>query len=503
MLRLFKGLAIGAAALAALAFLWLFFVSCGCFGSGTITGARFASLRANDPSGLRAFLQAMPKGADLHVHLSGAIYVEDFIAWAADRKLCYQLPEYKFIECKPDTGLRVSDALAPVPTAQRLYDDIVNAQSLRNYRASPAAPSGHDQFFATFDKYGDISWRVTGEMIATLLRRYAAENVQHTELMITLAPQEPKLDDELLGKVGAAADTPARLAVLKDYIEKALPNAKKNLDDWETAVKRELKCTTPQADPGCAVTYRYIAQVNRNSDENKVFANTAFAAALVRADPRVGGLNFVGPEDYRIARTDYRTHMKTIGALTAKDGGAKEVPVALHAGELWIGLVPPDDLSFHIGDAVRTAGAKRIGHGVALAFEKESGKLLTEMRTRKVAVEINLTSNDGILGVRGKDHPLMTYRAARVPVVISTDDAGVSRIDLTNEYFRAARDYPLSYGELRRIARDSIEYSFLDAAEKKKAFEAFDKESRRFEREVVAQSSLFANMRAVTASWFR
>ena len=72
------------------------------------------------------------------------------------------------------------------------------------------------------------------------------------------------------------------------------------------------------------------------------------------------------------------------------------------------------------------------------------------MRRKPVAVEINLTSNDVILGVRGNDHPLMAYRAARVPVVLSTDDMGVSRIDLSNEYFRAARDYPFGYRELRR-----------------------------------------------------
>ena len=60
---------------------------------------------------------------------------------------------------------------------------------------------------------------------------------------------------------------------------------------------------------------------------------------------------------------------------------AKDVPVALHAGELWIGLVPPDDLTFHIREAVEVAGARRIGHGVALAYERRSEQLLDEMRT--------------------------------------------------------------------------------------------------------------------------
>ena len=54
-------------------------------------------------------------------------------------------------------------------------------------------------------------------------------------------------------------------------------------------------------------------------------------------------------------------------------------------------------------------------------------------------VEINLTSNDGILGITAKNHPLANYRAAKVPVSLSTDDEGVSRSNLTTEYARAVR----------------------------------------------------------------
>ena len=53
-------------------------------------------------------------------------------------------------------------------------------------------------------------------------------------------------------------------------------------------------------------------------------------------------------------------------------------------------------------------------------------------------VEINLSSNEGILGVEGDAHPFPVYRSAHVPVALSTDDEGVSRIDLTHEYVRAA-----------------------------------------------------------------
>jgi adenosine deaminase len=171
---------------------------------------------------------------------------------------------------------------------------------------------------------------------------------------------------------------------------------------------------------------------------------------------------------------------------------ASDVPVALHAGELWLGLVPPSDLTFHIRQAIEIAGARRIGHGVTIAFERDALGLLGEMRARPVAVEISLTSNDLILGVRGKDHPFPAYLAARVPVVLSTDDAGVSRIDLTNEYFRAARDYGLGYAQLKAIARNSLAYSFLGDAQKREQLERFGRRTSEFERSVASRESPFS-----------
>jgi adenosine deaminase len=81
-------------------------------------------------------------------------------------------------------------------------------------------------------------------------------------------------------------------------------------------------------------------------------------------------------------------------------------------------------------------------------------------------VEINLTSNDVILGVAAPYHPLPLYMAAHVPVALSTDDEGVSRIELTDEYTRAALEFHLSYADLKQMARTSVEHSFLNAAGK-------------------------------------
>src|SRR5207244_4856544 len=82
---------------------------------------------------------------------------------------------------------------------------------------------------------------------------------------------------------------------------------------------------------------------------------------------------------------------------------------SLHAGELWLGLVPPRELAFHIGEAVEIAGARRIGHGVALAFERQMEDLIAEMARRGVVVEINLTSKDRKSTRLNSSHQIISY----------------------------------------------------------------------------------------------
>jgi adenosine deaminase len=138
-----------------------------------------------------------------------------------------------------------------------------------------------------------------------------------------------------------------------------------------------------------------------------------------------------------------------------------KVHISLHAGELAPGVVPPEGLRFHVRQAVELGHAERIGHGVDILYERDPYELLKEMADKHVMVEINLSSNEGILGVKGNEHPLPEYMKAHVPVALSTDDEGVSRIDLTHEYVRAAADYHLSYSQLKTMARTGMEHDFL------------------------------------------
>ena len=97
-------------------------------------------------------------------------------------------------------------------------------------------------------------------------------------------------------------------------------------------------------------------------------------------------------------------------------------------------------------------------------YEDDAAGLLKELAQKHVMIEVNLSSNEGILGVTGDEHPFPIYRLAHVPVALSTDDEGVSRIDITHEYVRAAMDYHLTYADMKTLARTGMEHSFLPGA---------------------------------------
>jgi len=416
--------------------------------------------RAN-PLALREFLVRMPKGADLHNHLSGAVYAESWIRAGAEDKLCVTLATLSFSRPAANgTGAEPTCGEGTVPaskayTDQHLFDSLVNAFSMRGFVPS-AGVTGHDHFFDTFAKFGGTDKRHTGEWVDEAAGRAAAQNEQYLELMVT----PPFTHTAAVAKEIGWRDDLASLreALLARGLRDDLKEARGFFDQAETVRRERGQCGKKEEAPGCRVQVRYIYQVLRRAAREVVFAQTLLGFEVASTDPRVVAINLVQPEDSYVAMNDYALHMHMLGFLHDL---YPPVHIALHAGELAPGLVPPEGLCCHVRLAVEQGHAERIGHGVDVMYEERPYELLKEMAARHVMVEINLTSNDEILGITGKDHTLSLYRQFHVPVALSTDDEGVSRIDLTHEYVRAAQTYGFRYGELKGMARTSLEHSFL------------------------------------------
>ena len=417
------------------------------------TARYFESIR-NQPSLLLAFLRAIPKGGDLHNHLSGAIFTENYIRWAAADGLCLSRLTFTFIPPPCDGSEKDSVPAAQILKDSSLYQQVINAQSMRSFNGPE---STHDHFFNAFAKFGGVSRSHQGEMLAEVASRAAAQNESYLELLLGPDKGEAGRFPSANGIAPSNDFAAFRQTLLDKGIGHVVTNSRSNLDQFESKMREVLKCNTPQADPGCGVTVRYQFEIHRGLPLDAVFAEMLVGFEMATADPRVVDVNPVMPEDAYVPMRDFDLHMRMLDYLHSV---YPKVKLSLHAGELWTGLVPPDGLRHHIRDSIELGYASRIGHGVDVMFEDDPAALLKEMAARKIAVEINLSSNDMILGVRGDEHPFPVYLKAGVPVAISTDDEGVSRSDMTQEYWRAVRTYPLTYQQLKQIVRNSLEYSF-------------------------------------------
>jgi len=427
----------------------------------------YEAARAN-PLDLEAFLRRMPKGADLHYHEFGGIYAESWIREGAEDGLCVDLARRAFAAAETNCGA------GQVPAAeafldQNLYDSLVNAFSMRSFVAT-SGTSGHDHFFDTFDKFFLAGNHHAGERLDEIAARAAAQNEQYVEIMVT---PDFSHTARIAKEIGWREDlAQLRDALLAHGLRDDVAVARADRDEAE-ATRRALEhCATPNETPACNVTIRYIYQILRDFPKEQVFAQTLLGFEVDTADPRFVGITYVQPEDNATPMADYAVQMKFIDFL---HGVYPKPHINLHAGELARGLVPPEGLCCHIRQAVEMGHSERIGHGVDVMFEDRPYDLLKEMAAKHILVEINLTRNDDILGVKGKDHPLPIYRKFHVPVALSTDDEGVSRIDLTHEYVRAAETYALSYADLKQLVRTGLEHNFLPGASLWRETDAFSR----------------------------
>lgn len=422
-------------------------------GSAEEQAARYFDGIRNDPVALGIFIREMPKGGDLHSHLSGAVYAESYLRWAAEDGLCVHTRRLAVLNqsCAP------SDSMLPassIPDTSALYARVVDAMSMRNWDSTRI--SGHDQFFSTFARMGATDRRV-GDMLAEAADRAARGGVRYLELMMT---PDGRASRNLGDRAGWVEDFPRmRDTLLALGLPGVARMAAARLDSVQARRDTVLGCLPGRVrQAGCDVEVRWLYQVGRGNPPQQVFAQLLLGFLMADAGGKVVGLNMVQPEDGPVSMRDYSLQMRMIRYLR---GVYPDVRVTLHAGELAPGLVPDEGLRFHIREAVRVAGARRIGHGVDVLHEDSAAELMAQMAREGVMVEIALTSNDVILGVRGPAHPLHAYMAAGVPVALATDDEGVARSEMTLEYLKAVRDQNLGYPALKTMARTSLQHAFV------------------------------------------
>ncbi|KTC78058.1 adenosine deaminase family protein [Legionella brunensis] len=405
-----------------------------------------------DPNALYAFLKAMPKGGELHYHLAGGAYPETMLEQASRGKYCLNQDTFALTKIIEDChGVPIQE----LTNQPEIYEKTIEAWSMKNFHSQ--RESGHDHFFNSFNKFMPVVIGYSPELLAEIMQRAAEQHEQYLEVMILP-------DNANSTSFGTPQLLSAPLTTVKEQLL-ANPDFQKNIQftiaeatSLLEKTRNNLGCEQKPSQNVCQLTVKFQYYVLREQPLEKVFSQAlnGFAAAAKSKD--LVAINLVQPEDGFISLRDYHKQMEIFAFLHK---AYPTVHLSLHAGELAPSDVLPTALNFHISEAVNIAHAERIGHGVDIAYEDNAEELLKYMANKKIAVEINLTSNRKILNIFGKKHPLRYYLAHKVPVVLSTDDEGILRTNLTQEYVEAVLNHDIDYPTLKMINRNALTYSFL------------------------------------------
>jgi hypothetical protein len=417
----------------------------------------------DDLPALRQFFNHMPKGGDIHHHYHGSVYAETYLEQAIADNFWLHLPTgrtarpgFKPSRQERHAWHRFADLQASGQLdAQRAR--ILAQWSVLHYDAGQSPLNQHDHFFSTFHAFDAVSDSSLLTGLLELKDRAIRERIAYIESIFLPIRHNLRLEETWNASLRMAAGNPeqlfSQLSVL--LVELTASPAFEGAVAQHNALVRDLHTRAALDDDD--FTMRYQNFVLRVKSPVEVFTDLALCFASAQAEPLIVGVNIVAPEADAVSVQDYALHMLFFQFLRQRYPAVK---CALHAGELSLGQVKPEDMGWHIDAALKVAGADRIGHGVAIPYEDPA--VLAWMRRENVPVEICFTSNHFILGIPPSEHPVSLYRRAGVPIIIGSDDAGVLRHHLTEEYVNLYRYHSPTYSEIKRIAFNAIRYSFLD-----------------------------------------
>jgi adenosine deaminase CECR1 len=419
-----------------------------------------------DAKTLYRLLWALPKGGDLHHHLSGAGYSEWWFDLATDTTTNGGYTYYTKIKINQCSGYG-SDEFGPNPqyllfkTIQASRYEALSAcekqeytlvanltdeqkQAFLNSIRLDKPHEGRDEFFQThWRRLNDLTANPTlmAHILLKNMQAYQREGLQYLETQVNV---QGKL------KADGSQYTPEEtLAIFTDMLASPEAQATGVQVRFQYALLRFL----PNAENRLAWMYDFVDQ------HRDIYV----------------GINMVGRED-----NDKGYPLRFLAPLRKLRVKYPAIPLAIHAGEV-------DEPNLHVKDTL-LLGADRIGHGLNTITDPDT---LLLMRHGPYLIEINLISNLLLEYVDDfSTHPFPEYLRTGIPVALSTDDRGMWDSRLTDEYFVAVNEFNLSWHELTQLAANSLAYSFLSATEKQQQLTMYWQKIRAFEQKLRSKKAL-------------
>ena len=413
----------------------------------------------DDKEALYRTLYYMPKGGDLHNHLSGSVFAEWWYELAlAERERGYEYyTKVRISNCRDFGGNAFSSApyfllfrnisaleYAELDECEKGeykpladLDDREKAAWMNSIRLDKPW-EGRDEFFQThwqrLNALGRNPW-LQAETLVKNLQAYAEEGVAYVEYQIGAGPYE--------GPNGEIIDGPQSFDILRETL------ARKEVRDLGVTVRFQLPILRflPNAEDRLRQVYKLV---HENPD------------LLV-------AVNMVGREDNDKGYP--ARFLPTLRELRQQYSGVR---LSIHAGEV-------DEPNEHVRDTL-LLGADRIGHGLNLISDDDTMLL---MRHGPYLVEINLISNLLLEYVNDySEHPFPEYLRTGIPVALSTDDRGMWESTMTDEFYVAVTEFNLSWEEIKMLGRNSLEHAFVEERSKERLLREYNERILRFERQM-------------------
>ena len=404
-------------------------------------------------------LYYMPKGGDLHNHLSGAAFSE----WWYDAALAEKARGYQYytkvrIENCRDYGgnefnfmpyylmfrnLQASqyEQLNECEKSEyKRLEDLTNTEKaawMDSIRLDKPH-EGREEFFQTHWQrlfaLANNPW-IQAEILYRNMRAFGDEGVTYLELQVAVGG--------FLRPDGSVMSADETGDILRHRLQQK--------DAIRTGVTARFQIAVLRFRPNAEERLRTIYKfVHDNSD---VFV----------------GVNMVGRED-----NDKGYPLRFLPTLRDLRRQYSGVNLSIHAGEV-------DEPNSHVRDTL-LLGANRIGHGLNLITDDDTMLL---MRHGPYLVEINLISNL-VLGyvTDYSQHPFPEYLRTGIPVALSTDDRGMWDSTMTDEFYVAVTEFNLTWDEIKLLSRNSLAHAFVAPELKQKLLAKYEAEISRFERQM-------------------
>ena len=383
-------------------------------------------------------LWALPKGGDIHNHHEYSVPMADWLALGSKKP--YYYTRVRLSDCGPADAYRLqyvvireSSFRELPPCVQQDYKRLAGLTPAEREAWISALQldhpgEGRDEFFErAVSRIGALEQdaELMPELLVHQLRQSAAENVRYIETQA----YPPHFVDG-----GGSVLTPT-----------------------EAADRYRRRLAAPDA-LATGVAVRLQAATVRFTDDAPQRIARAYELAYRNRDLWVG-VNIVGREDYPNSRA-----ARFVELFRDLRRRYPDVHLSLHGGE-----------SDQPGREVRETlflGAERIGHGTNLLSDPETTLFL---RGNRYLIEVSLVSSQLLEYVPDLGrHPFPEFLRLGIPVCLNTDDRGVFDSNMTDEYFLAVTLYNLSWDEVVRIGRYSLEFSFAEPALKQKLLASYD-----------------------------